>query len=214
MLSWKNHAHYLCFIRNWPLIASCRCRDFPFSLLKAPHEPLGFGSIVFCKVLDLNRQFNSMTGYEIPCYSFDILDPAFFFYFVFWRERYNRFWLDAFIELFQRMRILVIVGYTLRCCLISHFLEDGNTIQPFFYFSSFFVNLDTGLLEFIFRKTYQHLANWTTWNISDEFWNSVNSLLLRCSNLLQNFWWNHRKCRVHYVECMQNAFCASLSILL
>ena len=107
-----------------------------------------------------------------------------------------------------------IVGYTLRCCLISHFLEDGNTIQPFFYFSSFFVNLDTGLLEFIFRKTYQHLANWTTWNISDEFWNSVNSLLLSCSNLLQNFWWNHRKCRVHYVECMQNAFCASLSILL
>ena len=106
MLSWKNHAHYLCFIRNWPLIASCRCRDFPFSLLKAAHEPLGFGSIVFCKVLDLNRQFNSMTGYEIPCYSFDILDPA-FFCFRFWRERYNRFWLDAFIELFQRMRILV-----------------------------------------------------------------------------------------------------------
>ena len=30
-----------------------------------------------------------------------------FFYFLFWRERYNRFWLDAFIELFQRMRILV-----------------------------------------------------------------------------------------------------------
>ena len=53
--------------------------DFPFSFLKAPDEPLGFGSIVFCKVLDLNRQFNSMTGYEIPCYSFDILDPAFFF---------------------------------------------------------------------------------------------------------------------------------------
>ena len=106
MLSWKNHAHYLCFIRNWPLIASCRCRDFPFSLLKAPHEPLGFGSIVFCKVLDLNRQFISMTGYEIPCYSFDMLDPP-FFVFVFWRERYNRFWLDAFIESFQRMRILV-----------------------------------------------------------------------------------------------------------
>ena len=30
-----------------------------------------------------------------------------FFYFLFWRERYNRFWLDAFIELFQKMRILV-----------------------------------------------------------------------------------------------------------
>ena len=30
-----------------------------------------------------------------------------FFVFVFWRERYNRFWLNAFIELFQRMRILV-----------------------------------------------------------------------------------------------------------
>ena len=28
-------------------------------------------------MLVLNCQFNSMTGYEIPCYSFDILDPAF-----------------------------------------------------------------------------------------------------------------------------------------
>ena len=58
-------------------MASCRCKDFPFSLLKVPQQRLGFGSVVFCKVLDLTCHFNSMTGYEIPCYSFDMLDPAF-----------------------------------------------------------------------------------------------------------------------------------------
>ena len=52
---------YLCSIRNRPLIASCRCKDFPFSFLKAAHQPksLGFGSLVLYKVLDLNCYFNS-----------------------------------------------------------------------------------------------------------------------------------------------------------
>ena len=77
-VQWFPLVSCLCLIRNWPLIASCRCKDFPFSLLKAAQQPLGFGSIVFCKVFDLTCQFNSMTRYEIPRYSFDIPDiPAF-----------------------------------------------------------------------------------------------------------------------------------------
>ena len=34
-------------------------------------------------------------------------------------------------------------------------------------------------LEFISRKIHQHLTNWTTWNKSDEFLNSVNSRFKR-----------------------------------
>ena len=40
---------------------------------------------------------------------------------------------------------------------LTYGLEDGNTIQPFLLL--FFVTVDTGRLEFIFRKIYQHLAN-------------------------------------------------------
>ena len=40
-------------------------------------KSLGFGSLVLYKVLDLNCYFNSMTGYEILCYSFDMLDQLF-----------------------------------------------------------------------------------------------------------------------------------------
>ena len=72
-VQWFSAVSYLYSIRNWPLIASCRCEDFPFLFLKASQQPLRFGSIVFCKVLDLNCYFNIMTGYEIPCFSF----PAF-----------------------------------------------------------------------------------------------------------------------------------------
>ena len=53
------------------------CVRIFLSHLKVPQQCLGVGSVVFCKVLDLTCHFNSMTGYEIPCYSFDMLDPAF-----------------------------------------------------------------------------------------------------------------------------------------
>ena len=43
-------------------------------------------------------------------------------------------------------------------------------------FLIFFFQLTYSPLEFKFRKIYQHLTNWTTWNKSNEFWNSVNSL--------------------------------------
>lgn len=38
-------------------------------------------------------------------------------------------------------------------------------------------------VEFYSRKINQYSKNWTTWNISDEFWNSMNSLFTRSFRL-------------------------------
>ena len=46
-------------------------------------------------------------------------------------------------------------------------------------FSNSFFKLRYSPLEFNCRKICQHLTNWTPWNKSDKFWNSMNSLLKR-----------------------------------
>ena len=64
-------------------------------------------------------------------------------------------------------------------CVISRFVEDGNTRQQQQQLSFPFSKLSYCLLEFLFtsRKICQHLANWVRWKKRDEVWSSENSLL-------------------------------------
>ena len=61
-------------------------------------------------------------------------------------------------------------------CPISLFLKGVITRQLFLntYFNHIY-----SPLEFYSTKIHQHLTNWTRWNNSHEFWNSVNSLFKR-----------------------------------
>ena len=58
-------------------------------------------------------------------------------------------------------------------CLISRFVEDGNTRQQL---SFSFPELWYSLLEFNSRKICQHLTKWTRWNKRDKVWSSATSL--------------------------------------
>ena len=57
-------------------------------------------------------------------------------------------------------------------CLISRFVEDGNTRQQL---SFSFPELWYSPLEFNSRKICQHLANWTSWNKRGKVWSSAKS---------------------------------------
>ena len=61
-------------------------------------------------------------------------------------------------------------------CVISRFVEDGNTRQQL---SFPFSKLSYHLLKFLFNSTKicQHLANWVRWKKRNEVWSSENSLL-------------------------------------
>ena len=54
-------------------------------------------------------------------------------------------------------------------CRISRFVEDVNT-RP--QLSELWYNL----LEFNSKKKFQHLTNWTRWNMRDKVWSSTASL--------------------------------------
>ena len=72
-------------------------------------------------------------------------------------------------------------------CLNSRFVEYVNTRQRF---CNSFLKHRYSPLEFISRKIHQHLTNWTTWNKSDKFLNSVNSRFKR------RFHHRRRRCRL------------------
>ena len=58
-------------------------------------------------------------------------------------------------------------------CLISRFVEDGNTRQRV---SFSFPELWYSLLEFSSRKSCQHLRNWTRWTKRETVWSRATVL--------------------------------------
>ena len=58
-------------------------------------------------------------------------------------------------------------------CLISRFVEDGNTRQRV---SFSFPELWYSLLEFSSRKSCQHLSNWTRWTKRETVWSRATVL--------------------------------------
>ena len=58
-------------------------------------------------------------------------------------------------------------------CLISRFVEDGNTRQRV---SFSFPELWYSLLEFSSRKSCQHLRNWTRWTKRETVWSRATLL--------------------------------------
>ena len=58
-------------------------------------------------------------------------------------------------------------------CLISRFVEDGNTKQPV---SFSFPELWYSLLEFSSRQSCQHLRNWTRWTKRETVWSRATLL--------------------------------------
>ena len=96
------------------------------------------------------------------------------------RQKSNRFrsaiqQLFTCIALFCTFRFRHCMTSTLNC-VISRFVEDGNTRQQL---SFPFSKLSYCLLEFLFtsRNICQHLANWARWKKRDKVWSNENSLL-------------------------------------
>ena len=92
------------------------------------------------------------------------------------RQKSNRFRLAK-----QQLCTCITLFCTFLCrrcttttwkCLISRFVEDGNTRQRL---SFSFPELWYSLLEFNSRKNCQHLTNWTKWNKRDKVWSSSNT---------------------------------------